>query len=69
MVQPSYKFGFRPKFSDVEISPNESLLRQFNGVSLVGNVAKYKTEDALLVSMYQSFQGSILASLKRSNQG
>jgi hypothetical protein len=52
MVQPSYKFGSRPKFSDIEVSPNESLLRQFNGVSFIGNVAKYKTEDPFLVSMY-----------------
>jgi len=69
VIQPCHKLGGRPKFSDAEVGPNESLLRQFNGVSFAGNVAKYKTEDPLLVSMYQCFQGSILASLKRSNQG
>ena len=69
MVQPSYEFGSRPKFSDVEVGPDEDVLRQFEGVSFVGNVAKYETEDPFLVSINQGIQCSILASLKRSNQG
>jgi hypothetical protein len=52
VIQPCDKLGGRPKFSDVEVSANESLLRQFNGVSFAGNVAKDKTEDPFLVPMY-----------------
>jgi hypothetical protein len=52
VIQPCDKLGGRPKFPDVEVSSNESLLRQFKGVSFARNVAKYKTEDPFLVPMY-----------------
>ena len=35
VVQPRDELGGRPKFFDVEVSADESLLRQFNGVSFV----------------------------------
>src|SRR5262245_65607522 len=46
-VQPRYELGGSPKFSDVEVGTNESLLGQFNSVSFIGNMADTEEEKGL----------------------
>jgi hypothetical protein len=68
-VQPGDEFGGWPKFLNVQVSPDESLLRQFNGVIFVGNVAKYEAIKPFMVPIDQGIQCPFFASLKRSHQG
>ena len=56
MVQPGDEFGGWPKFLNVQVSPDESLLRQFNGVIFVGNVAKYEAIKPFMVPIDQGLR-------------